>query len=172
MDSLRPFDKLNGGITMEGLRLAEQKCKISTWCHRAQVINGRLYVTDLRAIFFDRHYAMARVMPLLLAMKRFPVPDLDAVFSGTDYPIMEIPRDAAHMKRMYGPGRKPPQERERDRQTETETETETDREREGSRTPHCAPLSHTQPRAATPHTVSRRRAPPQRKSGSRTRSPP
>ena len=47
---------------------------------------------------------MARVMPLLLTMKRWPVPDLDAVFSGTDYPIMEIPRDPAHMQRMYGPG--------------------------------------------------------------------
>lgn len=104
MNTLRPFERLNGGITLRGLRLAEQKCKISTWCHRAQVINGRLYVTDIRAIFFDRHYAMARVMPLLLAMKRFPVPDLDAVFSGTDYPIMEIPRDAAHMGRMYGQG--------------------------------------------------------------------
>ena len=46
---------------------------------------------------------MARVMPLLLTMKRWPVPDLDAVFSGTDYPIMEVPRDAAHMKRLYGP---------------------------------------------------------------------
>ena len=54
MDSLRPFDKLNGGITLKGLRLAEQKCKVSTWCHRAQVIDGRLYITDLRAIFFDR----------------------------------------------------------------------------------------------------------------------
>ena len=104
LNTMRPFDKLNGGITLKGLRLAEQKCKISTWCHRAQVIDGRLYITDLRAIFFDRHYAMARIMPLLLAMKRFKVPDLDAVFSGTDYPIMEIPRDAAHMGRMYGQG--------------------------------------------------------------------
>ena len=102
MNAMRPFEKLNGGITLKGLRLAEQKCKISTWCHRAQVIGGRLYITDLRSIFFDRHYAMARVMPLLLALKRFPVPDIDAVFSGTDYPIMEIPRDAAHMQRMYG----------------------------------------------------------------------
>ena len=92
MNALRPFDRLSGGITLRGLRLAEQKCKISTWCHRAQVINGRLYVTDLRSIFFDRHYAMARVMPLLLAMKHFAVPNLDAVFSGTDYPIMELPR--------------------------------------------------------------------------------
>ena len=80
---MRPFDKMNGGITLRGLRLAEQKCKISTWCHRAQVIEGRLYITDLRSIFFDRHYAMARIMPLLLAMKRFKVPNLDAVFSGT-----------------------------------------------------------------------------------------
>jgi hypothetical protein len=104
LDSLRPFERLNGGITRAGLRLAEQKCKVSTWCHRAQVIDGRLYITDLRAIFFDRHYAMARVMPLLLTLQRFQLPDLDAVFSGTDYPIMEIPRDAAHMHRMYGPG--------------------------------------------------------------------
>jgi len=108
MSALRPFEKLNGGITLRGLRLAEQKCKVSTWCHRAQVIGGRLYITDLRAIFFDRHYAMARVMPLLLAVKHFPVPDLDAVFSGTDYPIMELPRDAAHMQRMYGPGQPAP----------------------------------------------------------------
>jgi len=104
MSALRPFDRLNGGITLRGLRLAEQKCKISTWCHRAQVIDGRLYITDLRSIFFDRHYAMARIMPLLLAMKRFPVPNVDVVFSGTDYPIIELPRDAAHMQRMYGPG--------------------------------------------------------------------
>jgi len=104
MHSLRPFERLNGGITLRGLRLAEQKCKISTWCHRAQVIDGRLYITDLRSIFFDRHYAMARIMPLLLTMKRFKVPDLDAVFSGTDYPIIDLPRDADHMKRMYGPG--------------------------------------------------------------------
>jgi len=104
LNAMRPFEKLNGGITLRGLRLAEQKCKISTWCHRAQVIGGRLYITDIRSIFFDRHYAMARVMPLLLTMKRHAVPDLDAVFSGTDYPIMEIPRDAAHMGRMYGQG--------------------------------------------------------------------
>ena len=51
---------------------------------------------------------MARVMPLLLTMKRWPVPDLDAVFSGTDYPIMEIPRDAAHMQRMYRAARPTP----------------------------------------------------------------
>jgi hypothetical protein len=104
LDSLRPFERLNGGITRAGLRLAEQKCKISTWCHRAQVIDGRLFITDLRAIFFDRHYAMARVLPLLLTLQNFKLPDLDAVFSGTDYPIMELPRDAAHMHRMYGPG--------------------------------------------------------------------
>ena len=105
MDSLRPFQQLSGGITREGLRLAEQKCKTSTYCHRAQVIGGRLYVTDLRAIFFDRNYAMARVLPLLETLKRWPVPDFDAVFQGTDYPLGELPRDPAHMERMYGPGK-------------------------------------------------------------------
>ncbi len=103
-DSLRPFSHLSGGITREGLRLAEQKCKSATYCHRAQVIGGRLYITDLRAIFFDRNYAMARVMPILETLRRWPVPDLDAVFQGTDYPLGELPRDAAHMERMYGSG--------------------------------------------------------------------
>ena len=80
MDSLRPFKQLSGGITMEGLRLAEQKCKQSTYCHRAQVIDGRLYITDLRAIFFDRNYGPARVMPLLETLRRWPVPNFDAIF--------------------------------------------------------------------------------------------
>ena len=69
------------------------------------MIGGRLYVTDLRAIFFDRNYAMARVLPLLETLKRWPVPDFDAVFQGTDYPLGELPRDPAHMERMYGPGK-------------------------------------------------------------------
>ena len=106
MDFLRPFENLAGGITREGLRLAEQKCKISTWCHRAQVIDGRLYITDLRGIFYDRHYGAARVMPILETMRRWPkLPDLDAVFQGTDYPLGELPRSAAHMHRLYGHGR-------------------------------------------------------------------
>ena len=106
MDFLRPFENLNGGITRDGLRLAEQKCKISTWCHRAQIIGGRLYITDLRGIFYDRHYSMARVMPILETMRRWPgLPDLDAVFQGTDYPLSEIPRSAAHFHRLYGPGK-------------------------------------------------------------------
>ena len=69
MDSLRPFERLNGGITQRGLRLAEQKCKISTWCHRAQVIDGRLYITDIRSIFFDRYDA-----PLTMTLALDPNP--------------------------------------------------------------------------------------------------
>ena len=72
MDSLRPFERLNGGITQRGLRLAEQKCKISTWCHRAQVIDGRLYITDIRSIFFDRYDA-----PLTMTLALYPYPHPD-----------------------------------------------------------------------------------------------
>ena len=63
MDSLRPFQQLSGGITREGLRLAEQKCKTSTYCHRAQVIGGRLYVTDLRAVAVRRRLCLLYTSP-------------------------------------------------------------------------------------------------------------
>ena len=38
------------------------------YCQRIQVRQGRLYLTDYRAIFFDRHYAPARIMPMLEVM--------------------------------------------------------------------------------------------------------
>ena len=45
-----------------------------------QVIDGRLFITDLRAIFFDRNYGPARIMSLLETLRRWPVPNFDAVF--------------------------------------------------------------------------------------------
>ena len=39
------------------------------YCTRIQVVANRLYITDYRAIFFDRHYAPARIMLLLELLK-------------------------------------------------------------------------------------------------------
>ena len=86
MDSLRPFERLNGGITQRGLRLAEQKCKISTWCHRAQVIDGRLYITDIRSIFFDR-YDAPLTMTLALAPTPTPTPTLTLTLTPHHSPL-------------------------------------------------------------------------------------
>ena len=48
---------------------------------------GRLYVTDYRAIFFDRYYAPSRVMPLLETLRRHPnLPDVDIVVAPNDEP--------------------------------------------------------------------------------------
>ena len=47
------------------------------YCLRAQIVGGRLYITDYRAIFFDRYYAPSRVMPLLETLRRHPnLPDV------------------------------------------------------------------------------------------------
>ena len=57
------------------------------YCQRMQVIRGTLYLTDYRAIFFDRHYAPARVLPLLETLRRHPqLPDMDLVVAGNDEP--------------------------------------------------------------------------------------
>ena len=57
------------------------------YCSRMQIIDGSLYLTDYRAIFFDRHYAPARVMPLLETLRRHPeLPNMDLVVAGNDEP--------------------------------------------------------------------------------------
>ena len=57
------------------------------YCQRMQIIGGNLYLTDYRAIFFDRHYAPARVLPLLETLRRHPnLPDMDIVVAGNDEP--------------------------------------------------------------------------------------
>jgi len=62
-EMLSPF----GTITRQMLDTAVERCfnNGTMYCLRAQVVGGRLYINDYRAIFFDRHYAPARVMPLL-----------------------------------------------------------------------------------------------------------
>ena len=54
---------------------------------RNQIYGGSLYLTDYRAIFFDRHYAPARIMPILETLRRHPnLPNMDLVVAGNDEP--------------------------------------------------------------------------------------
>ena len=57
------------------------------YCQRMQIYDGNLYLTDYRAIFFDRHYAPARIMPILETLRRHPnLPNMDIVVAGNDEP--------------------------------------------------------------------------------------
>ena len=84
------------------------------YCQRFQIHNGKLYITDYAAIFFDRHYAPARVMPLLDTLRRHPdLPNLDLVVAGNDEPrVHAVPGDAHRWSRMCdrycGPAARPP----------------------------------------------------------------
>ena len=65
------------------------------YCQRLQVFEGSLYITDYRAIFFDRHYAPSRILPLLETLRRHPkLPDIDIVVAGNDEPrVPAVPGD-------------------------------------------------------------------------------
>jgi len=65
------------------------------YCQRMQIIDGALYLTDYRAIFFDRHYAPARIMPILETLRRHPnLPNMDLVVAGNDEPrVPSMPGD-------------------------------------------------------------------------------
>ena len=85
------------------------------YCQRMQVHKGRLYLTDYRAIFFDRHYAPSRVLPLLEALRRHPtMPDVDIVVAGNDEPrVPAVPGDQYSWTRTCakfpgGSGKAPP----------------------------------------------------------------
>ena len=103
---LRPFPT----VSSKQLDAAVQACNGSAmYCQRFQVYKGRLYITDYAAIFFDRHYAPARVMPLLETLRRHPkLPDLDIVVAGNDEPrIHSVPGDERSWSRTCSrwPGR-------------------------------------------------------------------
>ena len=82
---MQPFKR----ITPSMLDAAVRTCfdNGTMYCLRAQVVSGRLYITDYRAIFFDRYYAPSRVMPLLETLRRHPdLPDVDLVVAAVDEP--------------------------------------------------------------------------------------
>ena len=63
-EMLLPF---SAGIEEMQLETGVKRCNDNgtMYCTRIQVVANRLYITDYRAIFFDRHYAPARIMLLL-----------------------------------------------------------------------------------------------------------
>jgi len=83
-------------ITKQQLLTGVKTCNASAmYCQRMQIYKGALYLTDYAAIFFDRHYAPARVMPILETLRRHPnLPDIDIVVAGNDEPrVPAIPGD-------------------------------------------------------------------------------
>ena len=82
---LLPF---SAGIEEMQLETGVKRCNDNgtMYCTRIQVVANRLYITDYRAIFFDRHYAPARIMLLLELLKRRSIPDLDLVVAAVDEP--------------------------------------------------------------------------------------
>jgi hypothetical protein len=97
-DFLRPWP----GISRAQLDSAVQACNGSAmYCQRFQVVDGKLYITDYAAIFFDRHYAPARVLPLLDTLRRHPsLPNLDVVVAANDEPrIHLVPGDPSVWER-------------------------------------------------------------------------
>jgi hypothetical protein len=87
-EMLQPFSS----ITQEQLDAAVRTCfeNGTMYCMRAQVVSGNLYITDYRAIFFDRWYAPARVMTLLDTLRWHSVPDIDIVVAAVDEPRIKM----------------------------------------------------------------------------------
>ena len=84
-------------VEEEQLRTAVNHCNDNgtMYCQRLQIHRGSLYLTDYRAIFFDRHYAPSRILPLLETLRRHPnLPDIDIVVAGNDEPrVPAVPGD-------------------------------------------------------------------------------
>ena len=105
-----PYNK----ISKADVDTAELVARGSVNSFRAQIIGGRLFVKDIRALEFARDYAPSWKITLLETMRRRrDLPDIDAVFNEGDYPIVLLPNDGAHAQRLYGRegmsnGQKPP----------------------------------------------------------------
>ena len=97
-EALRPW----GSIRKEQLDTAVAACNDNgtMYCTRIQVVANRLYITDYRAIFFDRHYAPARIMLLLELLKRRSIPDLDLVVAAVDEPRVKTKVESREWSRM------------------------------------------------------------------------
>jgi hypothetical protein len=68
----------------------ETECEL--W--RRQVIGGRLYVTDIRALWFARQFTASAKLTLLAVLRNFKgeIPDLDIVVNQGDYPVVLMPK--------------------------------------------------------------------------------
>ena len=91
-DMLQPWPRIELSQLDAGVAACHNS---SMYCSRLQVVDGRLYITDYRAIFFDRHYAPSRIMPILETLRRNPrMANLDIVVAANDEPrVPAIPGD-------------------------------------------------------------------------------
>ena len=98
-DLLQPWPRIEESQVDGGVDSCHNS---SMYCQRMQIYDGQLYITDYRAIFFDRHYAPARVMPILETLRRHPeLPNVDLVVEGNDEPrIPGMPGDRRSWSRM------------------------------------------------------------------------
>ena len=91
-EMLQPFQYINEDMIAAGVRECYQNGTM--YCMRAQIVSNELYITDYRAVFFDRHYAPARVMPLLDVLRRHTLPDIELVVAAVDEPRIKTKVDA------------------------------------------------------------------------------
>jgi hypothetical protein len=91
-EMLQPFRY----IDMEMLNSGVSECfqNGTMYCARLQVYRNELYLTDYRAVFFDRHYAPARIYPMLDVLRRHNIPDIDIVVAAVDEPRVKASIDA------------------------------------------------------------------------------
>lgn len=101
-DALQPWDV----ITKGHVDAAENRIKRSVTSFRAQVIGGRLYVTDIRALWFARQFTASAKLTLLAVLRNFKgeIPDLDIVVNQGDYPVVLMPKSVEHLTYLYGNG--------------------------------------------------------------------
>ena len=96
-DMMQPFAGIDEAMLENGVRTCYENGTM--YCMRAQVRDNRLYIQDYRAVFFDRHYAPARIMPLLDVLRRHKIPDVDIVVAAVDEPRVKTIVDAREWSR-------------------------------------------------------------------------
>lgn len=107
--TLGPWDNpsRDDRITREDLDDFEDECERGEgliFCTRVQIVQGRLYIRDVRALEFDRDYAVSRLAPLIHLLKAHPdLPDVDLLLALNDHP-----RSALNLFVEPGGRRRPP----------------------------------------------------------------
>ena len=97
-EMLQPFAYIDQGMISNALKACYENGTM--YCSRIQVRNNHLYITDYRAVFFDRHYAPARVMPMLDVLRRHTIPDVDLVVAAVDEPRIKTSVDMREWSRL------------------------------------------------------------------------
>ena len=97
-EMLQPFAYIDNTMVTNALKACNENGTM--YCSRVQVKNNELFITDYRAVFFDRHYAPARVMPMLDVLRGHQLPDVDLVVAAVDEPRIKAMADAREWTRM------------------------------------------------------------------------